>query len=75
MGQILGQFCINVTDLERSISFWSSSRNFACSRSVPPSRKAKACIQPEGLSLGGALSASASGTTGCSRRRRPSWMA
>jgi lactoylglutathione lyase len=22
MGQILGQFCINVTDLERSISFW-----------------------------------------------------
>ncbi len=22
MGQILGQFCINVTDLERSIGFW-----------------------------------------------------
>jgi hypothetical protein len=22
LGQILGQFCINVTDLERSISFW-----------------------------------------------------
>ena len=22
MGQILGQFCINVSDLERSISFW-----------------------------------------------------
>lgn len=22
MGQILGQFCINVTDLERSIEFW-----------------------------------------------------
>ena len=23
MGQILGQFCINVVDLERSVQFWT----------------------------------------------------
>ena len=49
MGQILGQYCINVTDLERSVAFWEGVMGIPVqSRTEIPNAKEAVLQAPQG---------------------------